>query len=279
MHIFLGCCYHDGYAVALGPYINSPVTMSRITLLKSSPDDGYYNAIPFETVHFPFVFTPGPYSDGACLADECGDLTHEARPESEAPPEIAEPTSYNTNHLATEETDAVAKWQAAAGGRIQRRPAARASNNSQSPPKGNQLHPSARQLTWGPNKRDILLNINNERVDAKPEEADYEVKESMLDRTGERKFCHFYHLLGTCLNASSGKTCRYTHGPELSPAELVVLRSFVRKIPCEIGSKCRRIDCFYGHVCSNQPGCLKERCHLRKFHEIDPTAVQVWRPC
>lgn len=277
LHVFIGSCYKDGHAVALGSFMDNPEATSRITLLKSSHEDSYYDALPFQTVAFPFVFGARPNAETICQSNTSMALEHGDQPESGTDPKLKELTSPLVSRQAIIKEDAVAKWQSAAGGRTDRAPTPQGSSLSTSPVKRVRLQQSKWQLAWGPTARAVLLNVNNERVDPKLQEVEHEISENMLDRIEVRRFCVFYHLLGTCINHSKGRTCKYVHGPELSTPELVVLRGFVRQMPCDIGSGCRRVDCIYGHICPDQPGCSKERCSLRRFHGADSTAVKVWR--
>lgn len=187
-------------------------------------------------------------------------------------PQVATPKS--ATQRATMEVDAIANLRIA-GGNIDRAGPLRASRLSASPVKRAGPQQSRRTLAWNPNERAILLNINNERVDATTEKIDYEVMEDMMDRIEVRKFCNYHHLLGGCITTFNGGTCKYVHDPELNAMQLAALRTVVRRRPCELGSECRRSDCIYGHVCREQ--CPKATCSLKRFHGVDATAVKVWR--
>lgn len=152
---------------------------------------------------------------------------------------------------------ALANWQAAANASIPLRARAR---------------PQAKLDSGWSTERNVLVNINDERVDPELGEVDHETSESMLDRMEEQQFCVFYHLQNCCATMS----CRFRHGPRLNNNELRFLKQNSRRLPCTFGSGCRKPDCLYGHVCADQPGCkMGPKCRLYRFHEVDKTAVRV----
>ena len=196
---------------------------------------------------------------------------------SVVPAILSQPQQADINTGRTAEYDAIAQWQATAGGR----PHWQADWRLSSPPnmmaRTKSKHRPTSRFKWDSDERVVLLNINNERVDPPPENIASEVIESMLDRIEVRKFCVYHHLLGICMSYSNGKVCKFVHGPKLDSEELRFLRSYVRRVPCETGSKCRRMDCMYGHSCQDQSQCGGDNCSRRRFHGIDSTSVKVWR--
>jgi hypothetical protein len=85
---------------------------------------------------------------------------------------------------------------------------------------------------------------------------------------GVSKPCRWFHLVNACRH---GDECPYDHS-HLSPDIHRVLRYMVKKVPCIKGSECRRVDCMFGHVCSN-PQCVQDdsdSCTLGRFHRVDP---------
>ncbi|MCJ1279688.1 hypothetical protein MMC21_007512 [Puttea exsequens] len=109
------------------------------------------------------------------------------------------------------QTDRVRAWRAVADRRDIRQPFTRSPSNSRHFRPRSQRY--GQQLTWGPNDKIVLLNINNQRVDSYLGEISDEVFDSMIDRMEERPYCAYHHLRGYCPN----KTCSRT----LSHAQMV----------------------------------------------------------
>ena len=278
-HIIFGGCHDSSYAPDLQPYISNPIDASRISLLSSYEDDWYFSGLPFEVVTFSLVFVSksshsasqvgandnGYHSRG--ISNDSKDPKQHDATTDHAPPTI----SNNSTDKAITADTAIAKWQISAGRRASE--PSRSNVRNSTPISRHQL--VNRHSTWGPNDKVVILNVNDERVDAYMGPIDLDVAESMLDRIEERKFCQYYHLNGKCGN----KFCRYRHEPRLSKEELVYLRYHVRQLPCDSGSRCGNAYCIFGHVCPNQPGCEKGRsCPFYRVHEVDQTAVRVWHP-
>lgn len=247
-HVIFGCCHNVAYAVALEPYVSNPIAASRITLLKSYENKPYFEGLPFNSVEFPHVFRSKPYKGTDLFAGD-DDYMPDSSKQSDS----------------SERDEALARWQAAANASI---------------PLPARVRPQTEiQSGWTADYENILLNINDERVDHELEEVDYETSESMLDRMETQRFCVFYHLQNHCLTtAALGKPCNFRHGPRLNKDELRFLRQDFRRLRCDFGSQCRKPDCLYGHVCSSlKPGCEKDStCVFFRLHEVDKTAVKVW---
>lgn len=134
--------------------------------------------------------------------------------------------------------------------------------------------PSAKQSsTWNPNRAIVLLNLNDERIDAALGKLDPEAERSLRKRGEQGRPCHDYHLRGVCYTSS----CAYNHEPRLSPQEMVALRHRARNLPCVKGSSCRAPDCWYGHMCPTEDCSWPNTCRFRAHHDMDRTAVTVWQ--
>lgn len=255
-HLIFGCCHNGSYAVALEKYASNPITATSITLLKSYESNTVFEGLPFDLVEFPRVFRSTPYKETDRLvedADYIQDLLQQ--PDSDYTTRGAKNSSAKEVKRGSE---AIAKWQATAG-----------------PPWPKPAPAPNAPLGWATEKN-VLLNINNERVDHELGEVDHGTSESMLDRIEVQRFCLFYHLQGSCAALSAGNPCNFRHGPRLNDDELRFLRRDSRRRPCNFGSTCLRADCMYGHVCLSQPGCEKgPTCPFYKFHKVDKTAVRV----
>lgn len=260
-HVIFGCCHNSAYAVALQPYLSNPIAAARITLLGSYEDDDYFDTLNFNVVKFPLVFRSVPFSPTRARNRQADiPFNHEESLQQQPAPVSQTFKPSSTSAIPTDD-EALAKWQAAANESIPL--PTRQSRSSQS--------------SWAADKS-ILLNVNNERVDPKPAEEDYDTSEDMKDLMEIQKFCAFHHLQKSCMAKKKGLTCKFRHEPELNTEQLVFLRNAFRRFPCTQGSNCRRSDCIYGHVCPSQPKCTKSaRCPLYRFHHVDPTVVKIWR--
>ena len=255
-HLIIGCCHNGSYAVALEKYATNPITATSITLLKSYEINTVFEGLPFDLVEFPRVFRSTPYKETDRLVEDAiyiQDLLQ--KPDSDC-------TTRGDKKSRAKEvgrgSEAIVKWQATAG-----------------PPWPKPAPAPNALLGWAAEKN-VLLNINNERVDHELGEVDHETSESMLDRMEVQRFCLFYHLQGSCAALSAGNPCNFRHGPRLNDDELRFLRRDSRRRPCNFGPTCLRADCLYGHVCPSQPGCERgPTCPFYKFHEVDKTAVRV----
>ena len=250
-HVIFGCCHDDFYAAVLESYISSPIIASRITLLKSYEDKPYFESLPFQSVEFPQVFRSTPIKGTDILA---ADADH-TQVLAQSPDPGRTKTSANEAADGDKATNASIPLPA-------RAPAL--------------ARPHAKVHSGWATEKNILLNINDERIDHELEEVASETSESMLDRITLQRFCTHYHLQKGCF---TGKACSFRHGPKLNKDELRFLKQYLRRVRCVSGSTCRRPDCLYGHVCANQPGCEKgPACAFYRFHEVDKIAVRIWSP-
>ncbi len=261
-HLILGCSHNGAYRVALEKYACNPIAASSISLLKSYETNTFFEGLPFDSVEFPRLFRSTPYKKTDRLAEEM-DYTQNVpqQPRSDCITREIETSSINEG---AGKHEAIAKWQASAAVAV---------------PVGVPARPPARNRSGWASENSVLLNVNDERVDRELREVDDEISESMLDRMEVRRFCLFYHLQNSCGATLLGKPCKFRHGPRLSDAELRFLKLDARKMPCNFGSRCRRADCMYGHVCPDQPGCSRgSNCLLYQFHEVDKTVIKIWSP-
>ena len=286
-HLIFGCCHDSAYVATLEPYAANPIAASNITLLKSYEDSTHFEGLPFNSVSFPRVFRSTPFKAIDRLAEDIDYMQDFPRPPTssnnrtreiedpttskevvverqkviakrqETSNEIEEPTT--SKEVAAERQKVVAKWQETA--------------NASTPLSTPSRHPRPRS-SWN-STQNVLLNINDQRLDQPLLPEDPSTSSSMKDGMEVKHYCHYHHLIGNCVTPG----CKFRHWPKLNPKEITVLRNHVRKLPCPRGSRCRQADCVFGHVCLDQPGCPRgARCLLFKFHEVDLTVVRVWQP-
>ena len=118
----------------------------------------------------------------------------------------------------------------------------------------------------------ILLNIDLQRIDEALPPCDPDTMKRFSKLTSGQRFCANFCLLGECPTAN----CTFRHDNKLTSEELLCLRHSLRRVPCTAGTRCRRRDCYYGHVCLNYPKCqYKNACHWRKTHGMNLTVVYI----
>lgn len=119
----------------------------------------------------------------------------------------------------------------------------------------------------------IPLNKHGERLDiATP------LPSTSLRHEFHRRFppgaiqpCNWHHLAGRCRGAVA---CAYDHS-EMTAGMLVYRRFQTSLVPCAEGSGCRRLGCFYGHVCRMWKCEVDgEGCSMRVFHRVEPEVVE-----
>ena len=240
-HIYYGCALNETSLSTLEAHKYDPIVASSITLIRSRALDDPNIHIPFEALELPSVF----------------------RSSNEAEEVETEASSLGVNGY----TSAVHNWNRVANNRSKKA----SSRNTVRQPQANGVPGS----TWDSSERIVLLNINNERVDADLGKIDSKSYDSFMVGFKSEKLCHHYYLLGNC----HAPECSYTHQSRLSPEEIQLLRYCVRRIACGQLSKCRRNNCIYGHLCPYEKSgsCTKGRdCAFKAVHDIDRTAVTVW---
>lgn len=126
---------------------------------------------------------------------------------------------------------------------------------------------------WGPSQRIVLLNLDDERVDSHLGPVDQSAADRVNVRCETKKLCNDFHLRDRCWTSN----CPYSHEPRLSTKELIALRYKARMLVCERGSSCRSVDCWYGHMCAQEPCRKSYGCRFRDVHHVNKTAVRVWR--
>ena len=286
-HIIFGCCHDSAYVSTLEPYATNPIDASSITLLKSYEDSIHFEGLPFSSISFPRVFRSTPFKATDRLAEDIDYMQDFPQPHTSSnnrTREIEDPSTskkvaaegqgvitkrqepsngiedpITPMEVAEERQKVIAKWQE--------------TSKAAKPLSTPTLQPRPRS-SWH-SKQNILLNINDERLDPPFLPEDPSTASSMKANMDVKHYCHYHYLIGNCPTPG----CKFRHWPNLNPKEITVLRNHVRKLPCARGSRCRQADCVFGHVCLDQPNCTRgTRCLLYKFHEVDRTVVRMWQP-
>lgn len=241
-HIYYGCALNEASLSTLDAYKNDPIIASSITLIKSRPLDDPNIHISFETVEMPSVFR--------------------ASNESQA---VGEPGTSGSDWGT--HTPEVEKWDRFSAQRS--RPAPLRSRSRRPYVNGEP------RSSWDVSGRIVLLNINNQRVDADLGKIDPKEYEAFNDRFKNTKLCRYYYLFGSCHVFE----CTYSHKYKLSTEEIRILRYITRRLACERLANCRKVGCIYGHLCPHERSgfCTKwSDCHFKAVHGVDRTAVKVW---
>ncbi|EXJ86894.1 hypothetical protein A1O3_03848 [Capronia epimyces CBS 606.96] len=161
-------------------------------------------------------------------------------------------------------------------------PTATPATASKPKPKVNGFVPAAfeRQVVTmaepNPNERPIrspiALNQFDQRLDLKlprPAPAD---EEHFQLRSRNRRLCNEQHLRQSCNNPQ----CPYDHEP-ISDGVYLALRHKARNLPCSVGPKCRRHDCFGSHHCpnvSNSTSCGRPNCpYQARMHDTTDLVI------
>lgn len=214
----------------------------------------------FPTVEFPFVFRPTDDSIGDFVRPEPSVVEHSASSD------LTEDSEKSTVH------DYALTRQSSSSSISDKAP------KSQQPISIVNLPSAApsgfkRSSSWNPNRGIVLLNVNDERIDADLGRPEKEAEQSVRKRHEQARMCNDFHLRNICTNPS----CPFSHEPRLSPAESIALRYLARRLLCQRGSACRGAECWYGHMCLHETCYLPNTCRFRAFHGMDHTAVTVWQ--
>jgi hypothetical protein len=267
-HIFFGPCHDNGYLPVLEPFKRDPTTSSRITLVETTPAEPGFVALGFPRVKFPKIFR---------------DTNLPNRPiamTSPVPMSLPVRTSSATMQVA-----AIAFSPQSTSG----------ANNVPKPMKHTSPSPVASDAngansswatvgkTAGPKNIDIapkktvqrrcvVLNVDDERLDAPLPRGDPGAEKRFFGRTKESgKLCNSYHLTGHC---PAAEYCDYHHGERLSPGEVLVLKHKARSITCASRQRCRDIDCTFGHHCKfGGKGCFADNCWFSDTHYMDLVSI------
>lgn len=256
--------------------------MNRITVLKDTGSKTDHQFASFAKVEFPSVFRTSPLPAGVSPArggmssDDLGQLTLQnwnngpLISESSNPKKSLESPSLTNGHPAsprpTNNVHSPSSPQVMSNGHSSDLHQLNANGGASTPT------PSL-PTAWTANQKIVLLNVNDERVDANLGPIDAAAAARVAERCEKTKLCNDFHLRDKCRTAG----CTFAHEPRLDPKEMVVLRYKARFLICERGSSCRIADCWHGHLCPIRSCAKPTTCRFKDFHHVDKTAVTVWR--
>ena len=286
-HIVFGCCHDSAYVSALEPYAINPIDASSITLLKSYEDSKHFEGLPFGSTSFPRVFRSTPFKATDRLAEDVDYMQDSPQPPTSSNNRTREIEDASTSKkVAAEGQKVIAKRQESSNGIedpitpkdvVEERQKAIAKwqeTSKAADPLSTPTHQPRSRSSWH-SKQNILLNINDERLDPPFLPQAPSTPARMQANMDIKHDGPYPYLHGNCVIPN----CKYRHWPNLNPKEIAVLRNRVRRLPCARVSRCRQADCVFGHVCMDQPGCTRgTRCLFWKVHEVDRTVVRMWQP-
>ncbi|KAF1350901.1 hypothetical protein BDV97DRAFT_397882 [Delphinella strobiligena] len=274
-HVVFGGCHDNGYLPALDPYKRDPKLASRISLLETLPIQPGFAQLGYRVVQFPSVFRSEPLPE---------------RPGLMTTPQVSQSTTGAQQSLPLR-TPCLASGGAGGGAssvlspKVQSvvqgaSPSFTSRSSSPSPSVDStaasswatvgKATPGQKSINIAPkrsvNRKNIILNQYDERLDADLPKADTSAQQRLFERTKKRKVCNSYHLRGKC---EAGQYCDYDHGERLSPGEQLALKHRARTRSCPDKSGCRDFDCTNGHVCPYGTACYNDGCWFQDVHDID----------
>ena len=279
-HVFFGPCNDNGYVVVLESCKRDYA--SRLTLIESRPCEQAFIDLGFNRIAFPRIFRtenlpakpatvmppvmpPTPVSMRSSSIPQMQPTIAPFIPQSTSPA----PSSDSGNGNGTPPTWATVGRNGA---------------NSKT------INIASKKV---PVRKHILVNVNDERIDAELPRTDPGAEKRFADRLKTKgKLCNNYHLTGNCrcrhlfpistgvkalyktrmLTTSvgdAGEYCDYNHGERLSPGEQLVLKHKARSRTCPQREVCRDLDCTFGHHCKFGNSCWLDSCWFAQTHNVD----------
>lgn len=258
-HIYFAPCHDTGYLPVLESYCRDQKTASRITLVETRPSEYGFRALGLNMINMPRLFR----SEDIVVRPE---LTTSRSAQNQ---QFVVPASATMNKtvdvqptmpvaLVDVSTNTASSSWATVGKNI---------------PAQKTISIAAKNA---PTPKSCLLNVNDERLDSelpRPDGAAESRYLAAVDKYG--KYCNEYHLTGKCTQGD--KYCPYHHGTKLVKSDLLVLTHKARSLHCINRSRCRNVDCTFGHVCKFGKLCRFESCSFRETHDTDRVSVSLSR--
>ena len=262
-HVIFGGCHDNGYLPTLDPYKRDQNTAPRISLLETLPIQPGFTQLGFKVVQFPKVFRSDPLPDRPTIPIFVPSATAGAQPSSVL--------SSRSNSIAV---NGVAPTPAQAAAANLPKAATPVSSDSSSWATVGKGAPKTINIASkkAANRKFILLNAYDERLDSVLPRADFAATNRLSERVKHKKVCNNYHLNGKC---EAGKYCDYDHGERLSPGEQLVLKQRARTRSCPDRGGCRDFDCTNGHVCPYGKDCYNDNCWFQDVHDVDMVSFPV----
>lgn len=290
--IFLACSHDNGYIAEFDKYRHDPVVLPKLVLVNHAEQTAQtaraYAGLPFRSTKFETVFEPQPIDLSAPKAEAAygppmlDGLTLASSPVAEhAASDLAlsvSRSSYSSNSgppVSTPLTPLPVNVNTTKSASV-------AQSKLSTPPievaktKPVNSAPSGAINGTCDAKTGIPVNRHGQRIDLKMRVPTAAETAKFDDRIAYHKLCNEHHLRDNC----ESYNCRYDHDP-IDASMRNTLRYKARSIACGQGSKCRRLDCFYGHQCpwgNNNCGNLKCSFIKAGLHDIKDLEVAKFVP-
>lgn len=262
-HIVLGACNSWALMDMLRPYRGLE---DKITLLRPATPSIELEGLGFCIEDYADVFSAITEHDGITARPSIAPANPPQRtispPDRQSTPGRPSPDPpRRINDAANSESsseDAVTLNKAAI-----RRPTVRINPNSK--------YPEDRlPVPNATNEKLIPVNIDGDRLDTYLAKPAPRALQQYHDRANQQKLCNDHHLLGWC---KRGSTCNFDHSP-ITDVIRQVQRKYCRDYPCPLSTSCRRLNCFYAHVCTRY-GCPGPSIHCRMLPSMHKISLDV----
>jgi hypothetical protein len=248
-HVIFGGCHDNGYPPTLDPYKRDQNTAPRISLLETLPIQPGFKQLSFKVIQFSTVFRLDPLPDRPTVPIFMPSATAGAQ---------SSPV-FSSRSITNGASNDSAPTPAQAAAATLPKAATPVSGDSSSWATVGKGAPKTINIASkkAANRKFILLNAYDERLDSTLPRADQAATVRLSERVKTKKICNNYHLNGKC---EAGQYCDYDHGERLSPGEQLVLKQRARNRSCPDRGACRDFDCTNGHVCPYGKDCYNDSC-------------------
>lgn len=249
-HIFLACAHDSGYVAELDKYRHDPIAAPKTILVKNEQMARQYLSLPFPTAKLSTLFNSCPSIPQPLRRAE----TFQSSRVSTRVPDDASPTTS----LRDFPTMAPSTWSTVTAGSRD----AVVTKNEAPARSTHATKPTIDINNTASSTRTIPLNHRGARVDRHinaPSSSDLDHFERHILEHG--KICNSHHLSATgCHNYN----CGFDHF-SIDDGMKNTLRFKARAIACTAAGKCRKGDCFFGHICPWGPKCANPKCKFDQF--------------
>ena len=251
-HIFLACCHDNGYVAELDKYRHDVTAAPKTILVKhGNTANGFYN-LGFQLASFTNAFEMQPLQA----------LRRLEQPSVFAP-KIIRKVSVDSSSQSSE-APAAATWSTVA------RQPSRPGVASPAEMNGFNLPTETLKISktvTGDAKTGIPVNRHGERIDRKINQPSSAETSRFDTRISDQKLCNTQHLTSSGCFAYN---CKFDHS-EIDAAMKNTLKYKARSIPCSNGTRCRKLECFFGHQCpwgSDQCSNMKCVFYRNSLHDV-----------
>lgn len=265
-HVFFAPCHDNGYLPVLESYRREHA--GRMTLIETRAAEPGFVELGIEMVQMPRIFRSDNLPAGPIKSTPMLDTaTNSVRsPVSAISPQPNRLLARKPSSIQVHSVAFVPKAPS---------PAPSTDSNASTPASwatvgknGNHAKTISIAPKKAPNRRHILVNAFDERVDVELPRTDPGAECRFSERTkAVGKHCNAYHLQGRC---ERGEYCDYVHGERVTGGEKLVLMHKARSLSCPNKLSCVDPGCPYGHHCKfGGKMCFVDRCYFADTHNMD----------